>query len=155
MHTLYLPIGGKVCISPFIIVFLQKFVWPYLKQKNIHPCRAWEMHSFFAAPAPFFSQAAPAPDFFPKRLRLLILLFSSGSGSYIGSFTGSGSRLLSSLEKYFSKQTTIVKLEKIFFCVFSSRSRIIFCGSCSGSRFFQALRLQRAINMRVHAAPAP
>ena len=43
--------------------------------------RSVEPANFLAAPAPgFFFQAAAAPDFFPKRLRLL-LFFSSGSGS--------------------------------------------------------------------------
>ena len=43
--------------------------------------RAREPANSFPAPAPdFFFQAAPAPNIFPKRLRLLFF-FSSGSGS--------------------------------------------------------------------------
>ena len=42
--------------------------------------RAGEPANFLAAPAWLFFQAAPAPDFFPERLRLLIF-FSSGSGA--------------------------------------------------------------------------
>ena len=57
--------------------------------------RAGEPANFLAAPAlspDFFFQAAPAPDFFPKRLRLLIFFPSgSGSGSWYFFSSGSGS----------------------------------------------------------------
>ena len=65
-----------------------------------------------------FFQAAPAPDFFPNRLRLLVF-FSSGSGSGSkepktpGSGSGSGSWLLVKFAKiFFSQQTSKVKRQK-------------------------------------------
>ena len=51
--------------------------------------QGWGAGNFFSG-SWFFFQAAPAPDFFLKRLRLLIF-FSSGSGSRFFS-SGSGSK---------------------------------------------------------------
>ena len=71
--------------------------------------RAGEPANVLAAPAPaFFFQAAPAPahDFFPKQLRLLVF-FSSGSGSEGPKKSDSGSWLL---VKFGNKQKNPHKL---------------------------------------------
>ena len=53
--------------------------------------QGWGAGKFFSGSGSrLFFQAAPAPDFFPKRLRLLVF-FSSGSGSKGPKTPGSGS----------------------------------------------------------------
>ena len=84
----------------------------YLKKSNK---QGWGAGKFFSGSWLFF-QAAPAPDFFPKRLRLLFFL-SSGSGSGSGSkepkTPGSGSWLMVKFAKiFFSPQASKVKRQK-------------------------------------------
>ena len=90
----------------------------FLKKTNLsHPpyiiisslkIRDGEPADFLAVPAPdFFVQAAPAPHFFPKRLRhrlQLLVFFSSGFSSWL---------LVKVGKIFFSPQTSKVKLHKI------------------------------------------
>ena len=90
--------------------------------------QGWGAGKFFSGSGSWlFFQTAPAPDFFPNRLRLLVFI-SSGSGSWfffqaasapaprsqkLPSPTGSGSWLLVKFGKiFFSPQTSKVKLLK-------------------------------------------
>ena len=87
-----------------------------------------------------FFQAAPAPDFFPKRLRLRLLFFFQAAPALRSQKhpapTGSGSWLLVKFGKiFFSPQASKVKLQKnIWF-------------------FFNRLRLQGPKNTRLRLPP--
>ena len=90
-------------------------------RNNSNSRRTGEPANFIAVLAPeFFFQAAPAPapGFFPKQLRLRLLVFfflaaSAPAPALRGQKNGSGSRLLVKFDKTFSSPQTIkVKLQK-------------------------------------------